>query len=98
MKTQENDEDEMDKKEKRRMTIEKITKEDLSDVYSLDPKFVFGLNPGLSNNCFFLNDDNIIYHAAGVLVIHNILYNTQKFVYLREPQKIITTMELNNAK
>lgn len=73
-------------------------KEKESEIYSLEPKFVFGLTPGLSNNCFFLNDYNIIYHAAGVLVIHDISVNSQHFIYLKEPQKIITTMELNNTK
>lgn len=99
MKKQEKEKQEEEKEEKKEIIKERMIMEKSSDIiYSLEPKFLFGMTQGLSNNCFFLNDNNIIYNAAGVLVIHNISSNIQKFLYLKDPQKIITTMELNNAK
>lgn len=72
--------------------------EDSSQTHTLVPKFVFGLTPGLADNCLFLNDEKIIYHATGVLVVHDTSNNSQKFVHLNEPQKTVTTMSLNNGK
>lgn len=65
---------------------------------NLEPKFFFGLNAGLSNSCFFVNDDLIVYRAAGVIVIHDTTNNSQKFVYLNDAQKTITTMDINNHR
>lgn len=72
--------------------------EDSSEIHSLEPKYFFGLTTGLSNNCLFLNDEKLVYHASGVIVIHDYSNNSQKFVYLNEPQKVITTMDINNNK
>lgn len=73
-------------------------KEDSSEIHSLEPKYFFGLTTGLSNNCLFINDDKLVYHASGVIVIHDYSNNSQKFVNLNEPQKVITTMDINNNK
>lgn len=72
--------------------------EEISQIHSLKPKFIFGLNIGLSNNCFFINDKQIVYLSAGVIVVHDIQDNTQKFVHLDEPERTITTMKLSNSK
>jgi len=73
-------------------------KEESSEIHSVEPKYFFGLTTGLSNNCLFLNDEKLVYHASGVIVIHDYSNNSQKFVYLNEPQKVITTMDINNNK
>jgi len=72
--------------------------EDWYETQYLVPKFFFGLTTGMADNCLFLNDDKIVYHASGVIVIHDISNNSQKFVPLNEPEKMITTMDLSNGK
>jgi len=73
-------------------------KGDSSEIHSLEPKYFFGLTTGLSNNCLFLNDEKLVYHASGVIVLHDYSNNSQKFIYLNEPQKVITTMDINNNR
>jgi len=73
-------------------------KEESSEIHSLEPKYFFGLTIGLSNNCLFISDEKLVYHASGVIVIHDYSNNSQKFVYLNEPQRVITTMDINNNK
>lgn len=72
--------------------------DDMSQIHSLKPQFIFGLNIGSSYNCFFINDKQIVYLAAGVIVIHDIQDNIQKFVSMDEPEKTITTMAISNNK
>ncbi|XP_050525213.1 cilia- and flagella-associated protein 57-like isoform X2 [Daktulosphaira vitifoliae] len=69
-----------------------------SVIPSLEPKFFFGLTTGLNGNCFFINNDEIIYPVSGVLVIYNIILHTQKYIHLIDTQKTITAMTLSNNK
>ncbi|VVC42397.1 WD40/YVTN repeat-like-containing domain,WD40-repeat-containing domain [Cinara cedri] len=69
-----------------------------SGVRSLEPQYYFGLTVGSGNNCFFLNDEKIVYRAAGVIVVHDLLNHSQQYVYLTDSQKTITTMDLNHGK
>lgn len=67
-------------------------------VHVLEPKFLFGMTAGMAGSCLFVDDDRIMYNAAGVLIVHNIATNTQHFVHLKEPQRRVTTIALNNGK
>lgn len=61
---------------------------------TLKPKFFFGLTTQVNGNCLFINENEIIYPASGVLVIYNIIHHKQKYIHLTEPQKVITAMAL----
>jgi len=73
-------------------------KNELNKIFTLEPKFIFGFATGSSKNCVFLNDKKIIYHASGVLVVHDLTNNSQQIIRMNDPQKIVTLMELNNNK
>lgn len=63
-------------------------------IPTLSPKFFFGLTTQVNGNCLFLNENEIVYPASGVLVIHNTAHHKQKYIHLAEPQKVITAMAL----
>lgn len=63
-------------------------------IPTLKPKFFFGLTTQVNGNCIFLNENEIIYPASGVLVIYDTVNHRQKYIHLAEPQKIITAMAL----
>lgn len=63
-------------------------------IPTLKPKFFFGLTTQVNGNCLFLSENEIVYPASGVLVIHDINHHKQKYIQLAEPQKIITAMAL----
>lgn len=63
-------------------------------IPTLEPKFLFGLTTLVNGNCLFLNENEIIYPAAGVLIIYDISRHKQKYIRLAEPQKVITAMAL----
>lgn len=69
-----------------------------TSMHLLEPKFLFGMASGMAGSCLFVDDDRIMYNAAGVLIVHNIATNSQHFVHLKEPQKRVTTIALNNEK
>ena len=51
-------------------------------IPTLKPKFFFGLTTQVNGNCLFLNENEIIYPAAGVLVIHDISNHKQNYIHL----------------
>lgn len=63
-------------------------------IPTLKPKFFFGLTTQINDNCLFINEDEIIYPASGVLVIYDTSRHQQKYIHLAEPQKIITAIGL----
>eukprot|EP00102_Acyrthosiphon_pisum_P002329 XP_001943650.2 PREDICTED: cilia- and flagella-associated protein 57-like [Acyrthosiphon pisum] len=63
-------------------------------IPTLSPKFFFGLTTQVNGNCLFLNENEIVYPASGVLVIYNTAHHKQKYIHLAEPQKVITAMAL----
>lgn len=68
-------------------------------ISSIEPMHFFGLTTSVSSNsCLFLTDEKIVYHASGLIIIQNTVDHSQKFMYLNEPLKVITTMELNAGK
>lgn len=75
-----------------------MTKKESREVQALEPQYIFGLTVGSGNNCFFLNNDKIVYRASGVLVIHDIPGHSQRYVYLADSKKTITTMDLSHNK
>jgi len=63
-------------------------------IPTLKPKFFFGLTTQVNGNCLFLNENEIVYPASGVLVVYNTAHHKQKYIHLAEPQKVITAMAL----
>lgn len=63
-------------------------------IPTLKPKFFFGLTTQVNGNCLFLNENEIIYPASGVLIIYDFVHHRQKYIHLSEPQKVITAMAL----
>ncbi|XP_050529265.1 cilia- and flagella-associated protein 57-like [Daktulosphaira vitifoliae] len=66
----------------------------VSQVPTLKPKFFFGLTTGVTGNCMFINKNEIVYPAAGLIIAHNFTQNSQRFLHLSEPQNTITAMDI----
>lgn len=69
-----------------------------SEDHTLEPNFIFGLTTTLSNSCLFMSDEKIVYHAAGVLVIHDTVNKSQEYLYPNDRLKVITAMDINKGR
>lgn len=72
--------------------------QDVKNSLDVEPKFIFGLTNNVSGNCLFLNDNEIVYPASGLIVVYNVTNHSQKFIKLLDPRRIVTAMDLNTTK
>ena len=62
------------------------------------PKFIAGLKGDVSDNVFFLNDNEVIYPAGHNVVIYNIEDKTQRYIQGIEGTEGITALALSKSK
>ncbi|KAJ8923117.1 hypothetical protein NQ315_001670 [Exocentrus adspersus] len=64
----------------------------------LQPKLYIGLETRISNNIHFLNDDEVVYPAGSVVVLHNFHVKKQKFIKLTDKGRNLTHVKVSPNK
>lgn len=64
----------------------------------LQPKLILSLDTRITNNIHFLNDDEVIYPAGAVVVVHNFHVKKQKYIKLADKGKNLTHLKLSPNK
>lgn len=66
---------------------------------SLEPEFVYGINPDTRQNIFFVSNETIIYPAGGVLVVHSFQHQRQQhYIHLRNKQRPLNVICISPNK
>ncbi|XP_039276040.1 cilia- and flagella-associated protein 57 [Nilaparvata lugens] len=67
-------------------------------IPQLQPHLFLGLNNTIKGNATFITDDDILYPAGGVLVIHNYLSRTQRYIKLPRHLNTISMLVVSPNK
>lgn len=67
--------------------------------YRIKPKIVHGISTNVPNSVQFLSDNEVIYPSGGVVTIHNLTDNSQRFVQImKDPDKLVNLISIHPKK
>lgn len=70
----------------------------MASFQGVQPRVFWGLTTSIKGNINYVSDLDVLYPAGGVLVLHNYVQQTQSYIKLPEPQKVLNIIIVSPNK